>query len=77
MCKICDHRWKRVDTVFTKTGFWDYCETLDMKVEDFKNAIDMAPQIKPFRHTYLHEKKYRDLAKKLLTSDEHLKKILK
>lgn len=77
MCKICDHRWKRVDTVFTKTGFWDYCETLDMKVEDFKNAIDMAPQIKPFRHTYLHEKKYRDLAKKLLTTDEHLKKILK
>ena len=76
MCKICDHRWKRIDTVFTKTGFWEYCATLDLKVEDFKNAIDMAPQIKPYRHTYLHEEKYRDLAKALLTSDEHLKAIL-
>ena len=76
MCKICDHRWKRIDTVFTKTGFWDYCATLDLQVSDFKDAIDMAPQIKPYRHTYLHEEKYRDLAKALLTSDEHLKKIL-
>ena len=76
MCKICDHRWKRIDTVFTKTGFWDYCATLDLKVEDFKNAIDMAPQIKPYRHTYLHEEKYRNLAKELLTTDEHLKAIL-
>ncbi len=77
MCKICDHRWKRIDTVFTKTGFWEYCETLDLKVEDFKNAIDMAPQIKPFRHTYLHEEEYREKAKALLTTDEHLIKILK
>ena len=77
MCKICDHRWKRIDTVFTKTGFWEYCETLDLKVEDFKNAIDMAPQIKPFRHTYLHEEEYREKAKALLTQDEHLIKILK
>ncbi len=76
MCKICDHRWKRIDTVFTKTGFWDYCATLDLKAEDFKNAIDMAPQIKPYRHTYLHEEKYRNLAKELLTTDEHLKAIL-
>ncbi len=76
MCKICDHRWKRIDTVFTKTGFWDYCATLDLKVEDFKNAIDMAPQIKPYRHTYLHEEKYRTMAKELLTYDEHLKAIL-
>ena len=76
MCKICDHRWKRIDTVFTKTGFWDYCATLELKVEDFKNAIDMAPQIKPYRHTYLHEEKYRTMAKELLTYDEHLKAIL-
>ena len=76
MCKICDHRWKRVDTIFTKTGFWDYCATLDLKVSDFAEAIDMAPQIKPHRHTYLHEEKYRELAKALLTSDEKLKAIL-
>ena len=76
MCKICDHRWKRVDSIFTKTGFWDYCATLDLKADDFAKAIDMAPSVKPFRHTYLHEEKYRELAKALLTSDEKLKAIL-
>ena len=76
MCKITDHRWKRVDTVFTKTGFWDYCATLDLKVEDFSKAIDMAPSMKPHRHTYLHEERYRELAKELLTTDEKLKAIL-
>ncbi|MCR5328087.1 MAG: iron-containing alcohol dehydrogenase family protein [Saccharofermentans sp.] len=77
MCKITDHRWKRVDTVFTKTGFWDYCATLDLKAEDYSKAIDMAPSIKPHRHTYLHEEKYRELAKALLKSDENLVKILR
>ena len=76
MCRICDHRWKRVDSIFTKTGFWDYCATLDLKADDFAKAIDMAPSVKPFRHTYLHEEKYRELAKALLTSDEKMKAIL-
>lgn len=76
MCKICDHRWKRVDEIFSKTGFWDYCATLELKASDFSSAIDMAPSIKPHRHTYLHEEKYRDLAKALLTTDEKLVKIL-
>ena len=76
MCKICDHRWKRVDDIFTRTGFWDYCATLDLKLEDYSKAIDMAPSIKPHRHTYLHEEKYREMAKALLISDEKLKAIL-
>ena len=76
MCKICDHRWQRVDTIFTKTGFWDYCATLDLKAADFSRAIDLAPSIKPHRHTYLHEEKYRELAKELLVSDEKLVSIL-
>lgn len=76
MCRILDHRWKRVDDIFSRTGFWDYCATLDLKASDFSNAIDMAPSIKPHRHTYLHEEKYRDLAKALLASDEKLVKIL-
>ena len=76
MCKICDHRWKRVDDIFTRTGFWDYCATLDLKLEDYSKAIDMAPSIKPHRHTYLHEEKYREMAKVLLISDEKLKAIL-
>ena len=77
MCKICDHRYQRIDTVFTKTGFWDFCATLDLKAQDYCDAIDMAPQIKPHRHTYLHEEKYRELAKKLIAEDPKLKAILK
>ncbi len=37
---------------------------------------DMAPSMKPFRHTYLHEKEYRDAAKKLVLEDDILNKIL-
>ena len=76
MCKITDHRWQRVDNIFTKTGFWDYCATLDLKAEDYSKAIDMAPSMKPHRHTYLHEEQYRQLAKELLATDEKLKAIL-
>ncbi len=77
MCKICNHRYQRIDTVFTKTGFWDYCATLDLKASDYCDAVDMAPQIKPHRHTYLHEEKYRELAKKLIVEDSKLTAILK
>lgn len=76
MCKITDHRWQRVDNIFTKTGFWDYCATLDLKAADYSKAIDMAPSMKPHRHTYLHEEQYRQLAKELLATDEKLKAIL-
>lgn len=77
MCKILNHRYKRVDDIYTKTGFWDYCETLDMKVSDFEKAIDLAPSMKPTRHTYIQEEEYRELAKKLLREDERLIRILK
>ncbi len=75
MSRVHDHRWQRVNTVFTETGFWDYVATLNLSVEDYVKAIDLAPSIKPFRHTYLHEEQYRGLAKKLLTEDVMLKKI--
>ena len=70
-----DHRYVRVNAIFEKTGFWDYVATLDLKREDFAKAIDMAPQIKPHRHTYLQEEKYRELAKKVLYEDEVLKRV--
>lgn len=76
MAKVQDHRYIRVNTVLTETGFWDYAATLQMKKEDFLAAIDMAPSIKPFRHTYLHEEKYREAAKKLVMEDEVLSKVL-
>lgn len=77
MAKVQDHRYVRVNAIFEKTGFWNYVETLGMKKEDFEKAIDMAPSIKPHRHTYLHEEEYRLLAKKILNEDEILKRILK
>ena len=76
MAKVQDHRYVRVNTVFTQTGFWDYVETLQMKQSDFIKAIDMAPSIKPHRHTYLHEEKHREAAKELVRTDEILQRVL-
>ena len=76
MSLVQDHRYKRVDTIFTQTGFWDYVATLQMKRSDFEQAIDMAPSVKPFRHTYLHDEAYREKAKELLKTDPKLRKIL-
>lgn len=76
MSVVQDHRYVRVDTIFTQTGFWNYVKTLQMRREDFEKAIDLAPSIKPFRHTYLHEEKYRELAKEVLRTDKRLTEIL-
>ena len=76
MAKVQDHRYIRVSTVLQDTGFWDYVATLHMKRSDFLKAIDMAPTIKPHRHTYLHEEKYREAAKKLVLEDEVLNRVL-
>lgn len=76
MAKVQDHRYVRVNTVLQETGFWDYVATLSLKRNDFIAAIDMAPSIKPHRHTYLHEEKYREAAKRLVMEDEILKRIL-
>jgi glycerol-1-phosphate dehydrogenase [NAD(P)+] len=76
MAVVQNHRYVRINTVFNETGFWNYVETLGMKKEDFIKAIDLAPSIKPHRHTYLHEEKYRDMAKKVVMEDEVLSRIL-
>lgn len=75
MAVVHDHRYKRVDTMFTDTGFWDYVETLNLNVEDYEKAIDLAPSIKPYRHTYLHNEKYREQAKKVLREDAKLRRV--
>lgn len=75
MSLVHDHRYKRVNTIFTDTGFWDYVCTLGLNIEDYEKAIDMAPSIKPHRHTYLHEEKYRKMAKEILHEDEILRKV--
>lgn len=76
MAKVQNHRYVRVNTVLQETGFWEYAATLGMRREDFLQAIDMAPSIKPHRHTYLHEEKYREAAKRLVMEDEVLAKVL-
>lgn len=76
MSKVQNHRYVRVDTVLEQTGFYDYVKTLKMRKTDFLQAIDMAPDIKPNRHTYLHEEKYRTLAKQLIQEDARLNEIL-
>ena len=75
MSRVQDHRYKRVNRIFTDTGFWNYVSTLGLKREDYAQAIDLAPSIKPSRHTYLHEEKYRELAKEILREDDVLKKV--
>lgn len=75
MSRVHNHRYVRVNAVFEKTGFWDYVSTLDLNREDYEKAIDMAPTIKPHRHTYLHEEQYRELAKEILREDEVLKRV--
>ncbi len=75
MAKVHDHRYQRIDKVFTDTGFWDFVATLDLNRRDYEAAIDLAPSIKPHRHVYLHEEKYRDLAKDILWNDQRLKQV--
>ena len=77
MALVQEHRYVRVNTIFTDTGFWDYVAALGMKKEDFRRAIDLAPSIKPHRHTYLHEEQYRETAKRLLEEDEILRRVLR
>lgn len=76
MARVQDHRYIRVNQVLKDTGFWDYAAGLHMKKKDFLKAIDMAPSIKPHRHTYLHEEQYREAAKKLVMEDELLDRVL-
>ena len=75
MSLVQDHRYKRIHTILTDTGFFDYVSTLDLDITDYEKAIDLAPSIKPFRHTYLHEEQYRTLAKQLLHEDKTLQRI--
>lgn len=75
MSLVHEHRYQRVHTIFTDTGFFDYVTSLHLDIHDYERAIDLAPSIKPFRHTYLHEEKYRTKAKALLREEETLRRI--
>jgi len=76
MSKVQEHRYQRVSNFLQKTGFFAYVQTLGLKARDFAQAIDLAPMIKPGRHTYLHLAGNREKAKRLLQEDEILREIL-
>ena len=75
MAVVQDHRYVRVNKIFEDTGFWDVVATLGLNRADYVAAIDMAPQIKPNRYTYLHEEKYREKAKQVLREDPVMKRV--
>ena len=75
MAVVQDHRYVRVNKIFEDTGFWDFVATLGLNRADYEAAIDMAPQIKPNRYTYLHEEKYREKAKQVLREDPVMKRV--
>lgn len=77
MALVQEHRVERIRKVFTDTGFFDYCKTLNLNKKEYFDAIDNAPSVKPFRHVMLHEEQYRNKAKEVIESDDILKEILK
>ncbi|MCR5234591.1 MAG: iron-containing alcohol dehydrogenase family protein [Lachnospiraceae bacterium] len=75
MSIVQEHRYERVRKVLSDTGFFDYVKTLGLDADDYCKAIDKAPSIKPHRHVYLHEEKYRERAKEVIRTDSILREI--
>lgn len=69
MALVHDYRYERMRKVFQRTGFFEHIKTLPLNRDEWEKAIDLAPQMKPRRQTYLHEERYREQAKALLRSD--------
>ncbi|SDO19083.1 iron-containing alcohol dehydrogenase family protein [Alkalicoccus daliensis] len=76
MAHVQDHRAERMEKVFSRTGFFTYVKTLQMKKTDFHHAIEKSPEMKPQRYTFLHEQKYRSRALEFLHKDKILADIL-
>ncbi|MHB8063058.1 MAG: iron-containing alcohol dehydrogenase family protein [Ruminiclostridium sp.] len=77
MSLVQQHRYERIRKFLSETGFFDYVETLQLKADNFEEAIELAPTIKPNRYTYLHVEENRVKAKQVVRDDEILKRILK
>jgi glycerol-1-phosphate dehydrogenase [NAD(P)+] len=77
MANVQEHRAERMMKIFTRTGFFDYVKGLGLEKEEFRQAIEMAPTIKPNRYTYLHDEVYRKKALQFLDEDVMLQEVLK
>ncbi|MEI5907028.1 iron-containing alcohol dehydrogenase family protein [Bacillus spongiae] len=75
MVHVQNHRIDRIKKIFERTGFFNYVQTLQLKKEEYRQAIEMAPSIKPNRYTYIHDPTYRQKALTLLDEDPQLQKI--
>ncbi|WP_332694969.1 iron-containing alcohol dehydrogenase family protein [Halalkalibacter lacteus] len=69
MAKVQNHRAERITKVFDRTGFFEYCATLPLRKDEFSQAIDLAPTIKPNRYTYLHNEQSQREAKRVVNED--------
>jgi glycerol-1-phosphate dehydrogenase [NAD(P)+] len=76
MCNVQGHRVARITKFLGETGFFDYARSLKMKATDFEKAIELAPNIKPDRYTYIHTEQGRIAAKQLLKNDKILTAVL-
>ncbi|SES16770.1 glycerol-1-phosphate dehydrogenase [NAD(P)+] [Gracilibacillus ureilyticus] len=76
MANIQQHRAERMNKVFTRTGLFDYVRKAGLRKKDFQQAVELAPDIKPNRYTYLHEEKYRQQTLNFIDRDSLLQEIL-
>ncbi|CAH2717621.1 hypothetical protein BACCIP111895_04837 [Neobacillus rhizosphaerae] len=75
MANVQEHRAERMMKVFTRTGFFDYVKGLGLNKEEYRQAIEIAPTIKPNRYTYLHDEVYRKKALRFLDEDKLLQEF--
>ncbi|MDL4842967.1 iron-containing alcohol dehydrogenase family protein [Aquibacillus rhizosphaerae] len=75
MAHTQDHRAERMDKVFSRTGFFDYVQGLELIKEEFQQAIEIGPSIKPSRFTFLHDKQYQNKALQFLDEDALMQRI--
>ncbi|HOQ01750.1 MAG TPA: iron-containing alcohol dehydrogenase family protein [Acetivibrio clariflavus] len=75
MSLVQNHRFERIRKFLSDTGFFSYVKTLKLNPDDYIKAIDMAPDIKPNRMTYIHVPEYREKAKEVIFEDSILKDI--
>lgn len=76
MSKVQNHRSQRIEKFLTQTGFFQHVAQLGMRKSDYEKAIELAPSIKPYRYTFIHQDEYRNAAKKLLSEDRILNEVL-
>ncbi len=77
ICKVQENeKTDEVDEFLERTGFWDFTKSLNIKASVFLEAIDIAPSIKEYRKTVIHNEALREKAKKIIFDDARLKSVL-